>query len=123
MARPRTEAADERRQAIIKLFKSEDRPTLDEIGARFNVTKQYASLVLREAGLLAGESEHLDVSEIVAEILNLSGLTQTDVGVVLGVARESISRWLGGQRASTSRARQLRLLARGLKYAAENRVS
>jgi DNA-binding transcriptional regulator YiaG len=106
-----------------RLFKSKDRPTLEQIGEQVgNVSRQYVSLVLREAGLLAEESEHIDVTETVAEIQKLSGWSQTDIGAILKVARETVNKWAGGQKASTSRARQFRLLAQGLKYAAKNRA-
>ena len=112
------DVSDTRKQEIIKLFKSKERPKLEEIGKRLgNVSKQYVSKVLREAGLLAEESEHVDVSKIVNEIRELSGWSLTDIGLIMNVARETVTRWANGKAAASDYAYRLSQLADGLRHA------
>ena len=113
--------SEARKEEIIRLFLTE-RPTLEEIGKRVgNVSKQYVSLKLREAGLLAEESEHVDVSKRLSEIRQLSGWSLTDIGLIMDVARETVSRWANGKAAASTYAQRLDLLAKGLHQATGQR--
>jgi hypothetical protein len=111
-----------RKQEIIKIFNAE-RPTLEDIGRRVGgVSRQYVSTVLREAGLVAEESEHVDVTERIREIRELSGWSITDISLIMDVARESVSRWANRKPAASSYAHRLDLLAEGLNRAGRRPV-
>jgi transcriptional regulator with XRE-family HTH domain len=115
------EESDARKEEIVALFKKE-RPSLEEIGRRVgNVSKQYVSQVLREAGLVAQESEDVPVADVIGRVRELSGWTLTDISSIMGVARETVTRWANGKAASSSYARRLDLLEDGLRRANNHR--
>lgn len=111
--------AEDRKKEILRLFQIENIPP-PEIANRVGVTRQYVSLVLKEAGESA---EPVDVSAEIAAIREMAGYSIQDMVILLGsgVSRAMVWRWESGQPARAEYARRVRLLAEGLKYAREHR--
>lgn len=107
--------AEERKKEILRLFQVENVPP-PEIAERVGVTRQYVSLVLKDAGESA---DPVDVSEEIATIRQLTGYSIQDIAVLLGqtVSRAMVWRWENGQPARIEYARRVKLLAEGVKNA------
>ena len=112
------EVSDERKERIVALFNSKNRPTLEEIAQLLGITRQYVSYTLREAGYSPQEMEGEEVSGLVEEICEVAGWTKADISLILGVTRGMVTRWAQGQKASPLNARRLQLLVEGLHEAA-----
>jgi transcriptional regulator with XRE-family HTH domain len=113
-----TEFSNELRKKILHLFGEENR-TLQEIADSVGVTKQYVSFVLRKAKKAV--KQDVDVSNAIAEIQRMGGLTLTDLANIIRVSREQVTRWANGvSRARVGYARQLELLKRALEYSKNN---
>lgn len=111
--------AEDRKKEILRLFQAENIPP-PEIAERIGVTRQYVSLVLKEAGESA---DPVDVSEEIATIRQLTGYSIQDIAVLLGhgVSRAMVWRWESGQPARIEYARRVKLLAEGVKNAGKQR--
>jgi transposase len=106
------------RERIRALYEQEHRPSLEQMGKQFNISRQRVSQILKELGLEPEETEAVDVSEMVDEICELGGLSQSDLSLIVGVSRENISRWVNRHvPASTANARRLEILLNALKHA------
>jgi transposase-like protein len=113
-------ASEELKQKIIRRFKDGD-ATLEEIGDEFKVSKQFVSTVLKSARLSA---EARDVSQAIAKIVKLSGVSVSNLARILDVDRETVSRWKGGKQPAVWRqAQRIELLAAAMEQVARRAAS
>lgn len=109
-------ASEELKQKIIRRFKDGDK-TLEKIGDEFKVSKQYVATVIEQAGLSA---EARDVSDAITKIVELSGVSVSDLARILDSDRETVSRWKSGkQPASWKQAQRIELLAEAMEQIAK----
>ena len=111
------EKSDETKEKIVALYRRKPRPSLEEIGQQFGVSRQYVSMVIQKAEIASEEAEETDVAELLEKIFRLTDWSHAKLATVLGVAREAVTRWANGQKASTTNARRLFILAEGIENA------
>jgi transcriptional regulator with XRE-family HTH domain len=120
------QSSDQRKQEIIRLVKKGE--TGASIARQLGLSRQYVNQVLDDAqtsGEVEGiDLESVDVSKPIFRILELSGLSVTSLARILGLPRESVSRWASAtQKASAEYARRIEMLAGALEQAASKTKS
>lgn len=101
------------RERVIEFHRKQPTATVREIAKELDCSHNAVWLVLNEEGLI-GRTE---VSEAVAAILELGGLSQTDLALILGSSPAQVSRWKGDQQANRQDAHRLNLLLNALRHA------
>jgi transcriptional regulator with XRE-family HTH domain len=109
------------RKQVERFINQNSQVNFSDIARELGVSRAYVSLIAKELGF-SGQPE--DVSEIIAGILELSGLSQSGLAEMMGISRTKLNKWANAtkhetpDRAEPAAAARLKLLLDALHKAA-----